>query len=65
LQDGVNEIYGAFTSHVTKYRYGVQSEHMQGQAFMAENAKRIGLIDEVVNGIEDVHAFRQKVTPRP
>ena len=51
LQDGVDKVYGWFTSFVKEHR-GVANSVMQGQMFYAEDAVKNGLIDRV-GGIGD------------
>jgi signal peptide peptidase SppA len=48
LQDRVNKIYSMFTTAVKANRGNIASDTMQGQVFLADEAKDRGLIDEIV-----------------
>lgn len=54
LQDEVNKIGVAFRSHVSKYRPRVAASTMEGQTFLGSDAAENGLVDGLVNGIEQV-----------
>jgi len=54
LQDRVNQIYEMFTGFVTSRRGEIDSQAMQGQIFMAQEAMDSNLIDGIVSSKEDV-----------
>lgn len=57
LQARVMEIAGMFYDQVKAARPDVADETMQGQVFMAEKAKALGLIDEIVKNKEHLLKF--------
>lgn len=60
LQEGVDEIYGAFTAHVSAHRASVSPDAMQGQAFSAARALEAGLIDDITDDMEEVKALAKR-----
>lgn len=56
LQSQVNEIGAAFRAHVTAWRPRVPAEAMQGQSFHGIQAAKQGLIDGIVENLEQVKA---------
>lgn len=58
LQDRVDMIAEMFYEHVKSNRPGIKSDSMQGQTFMAQQAKNLGLIDEIVG---DLPTFRAEM----
>lgn len=47
LQEGVDEFYNTFTGFIREHRGSIAEDHMQGQTFSADNAKKFGLVDKV------------------
>jgi signal peptide peptidase SppA len=57
LQNWINETAAMFYEHVQAMRPDASLEDMQGQVFKAKSAMARGLIDQVVDGKEDVVAL--------
>lgn len=55
-QDEVDELYAMFTSAVRARRPEVSIEAMQGQCFMGTAALQVGLVDDIVNDLDDLLA---------
>ena len=54
LQAGVDKAYAQFTGYVTAKRKGIAPETMQGQMFDSEEAQANGLIDGIINSLDDL-----------
>jgi protease-4 len=54
LQASVDEVYENFTGWVRQMRGNIADDTMQGQTFSAVRARELGLIDDVMNSVEDV-----------
>ncbi len=55
LQTRVNQIYQMFTKQVTSMRGGIAESTMQGQTFLGDEARSLGLVDGIVNDKWAVH----------
>jgi len=53
LQDDVDKIYGQFKEAVNTRRQ-VDDEFMQGQIFDGETAREVGIVDELVEGLQEI-----------
>lgn len=54
VQGIVDESFSQFGGHVLAYRPQISDESMQGQAFFGTDALKAGLIDDIVNDLDDV-----------
>jgi len=52
----VNTAAGVFKAHVREFRQ-VNSDSMQGQIFFGEHCERLGLVDGVVRGLDEVKSL--------